>query len=114
MPHSRNAQLGRGQALLTILHLERLVRAVSPPSRATGFRTTCLSDRLLVPCRLSEQVPAVYGLPFPAKTWFGGGNDEATTKTRRAELHEWMKGVVEQCPGNREVMMFLADDGRYV
>jgi hypothetical protein len=66
------------------------------------------------PRRLSEQVPTVYGLPFPAKTWFGGGNDEETVRTRRRELHEWMKGVVEQCPGNRDVMTFLADDGRCV
>ena len=56
----------------------------------------------------------MYGLPFPAKTWFGGGNDEETVRIRRTELHEWMKGVIKQCPGNREVMMFLADDGRYV
>ena len=68
----------------------------------------------LLPCRLSEVIPTVYGLPFPAKTWFGGGNDEETVRIRRQQLHEWMKGVIDQCPGNREVMMFLADDGRYV
>eukprot|EP01043_Picozoa_sp_COSAG02_P035438 COSAG02_NODE_2538_length_8577_cov_16.981835_5_plen_150_part_00 len=37
MPHSRDAQLGRGQALLAILHLERHVRAVSPPKPCNRF-----------------------------------------------------------------------------
>ena len=63
-------------------------------------------------CRLSEEVPPVWTLGFPAKTWFGGGNDEQTVQSRRMELHEWMKGVLELCPGHREVIMFLADDGR--
>jgi len=54
----------------------------------------------------------VWTLGFPAKTWFGGGNDEQTVQSRRMELHEWMKGVLELCPGHREVIVFLADDGR--
>ena len=53
----------------------------------------------------------MYGLPFPAKTWFGGGNDEATVQQQREVLTTWVNAVLMMCPGDRDVMSFLAEDG---
>ena len=53
-------------------------------------------------------------LKFPAKTsmFFGsGGDDPKVVKERKDTLNLWMNGVLSSCRGDKNVAMFLAQDG---
>lgn len=52
----------------------------------------------------------VAAIPFPAKTWFGG-NDEETVSSRRQRLELWTNDILGLYKGHREIFMFLCEDG---
>ena len=43
---------------------------------------------------------------------FGGGNGVETVEERRSQLETWMNSVLHLCPMDKEILGFLAEDGR--